>query len=398
MKPIQDAIQSTQAAVTTSAHTIQVLYWRERVFTIFKEEYDHMCGLAIKHLRTVEMFAKDIVADTLMEAIEKWPVEKFEGLDDLKAYLCKCVINRSRNFAKRQSRLIHIQDVSLDSFLIVNPMAKLDLDRELDRDLNLNLDTLIAQLPDKQRAVFSRFSKGESHKKIAAELGITEGASKTNVYNAKKKLQAIIRALIDEDPNEPRPSGGGTRTQKKGRRKTSPQLSISTAHKPKLKDLLDYLLGKEQHANTIYAIRLWIIIDSFAVDIIEGLQYTLMHHSKNEVISRFKKGKDELRERMTKALHAPCDMDKKLLFQPNKITLPVRPLEEDNSVWRSFNSNTSIKFNPAIHRMNILFEFNNPDTIDTTKNQTTQCDTNQMAFYYLRLKGLLSFTLKPTEQ
>ncbi|MEN0056098.1 MAG: sigma-70 family RNA polymerase sigma factor [Mucilaginibacter sp.] len=63
-------------------------------------------------------------------------------------------------------------------------------------DQKLNYDDLlgmIQQLPNAYRTVFNLFAiEGFSHDEIAAQLGISTGTSKSNLFKAREKLKAMV--------------------------------------------------------------------------------------------------------------------------------------------------------------------------------------------------------------
>ena len=52
----------------------------------------------------------------------------------------------------------------------------------------------VHQLPPQYRLVFNLFAiEGKSHRDIAAQLGITEGTSKSNFAKARQKLMLLLK-------------------------------------------------------------------------------------------------------------------------------------------------------------------------------------------------------------
>lgn len=71
---------------------------------------------------------------------------------------------------------------------------EVDADDVLDQLKAEDLLAQVQQLPPTYRLVFSLFAiEGYSHKEIGAQLGITEGASKSNYHKARLRLQKSLR-------------------------------------------------------------------------------------------------------------------------------------------------------------------------------------------------------------
>jgi len=61
--------------------------------------------------------------------------------------------------------------------------------------------SLVKKLPDASREVFLLFGvDGYSHKEIAAMLGITEGTSKWHLFEARRRLIAMLAVTFNYSP------------------------------------------------------------------------------------------------------------------------------------------------------------------------------------------------------
>jgi RNA polymerase sigma-70 factor, ECF subfamily len=73
---------------------------------------------------------------------------------------------------------------------------EIEVDDVLDRLHAEDLLAHVQQLPPTYRLVFSLFAiEGYSHKEIAAQLGVTEGASKSNYHKARLRLQQSLKNI-----------------------------------------------------------------------------------------------------------------------------------------------------------------------------------------------------------
>ncbi len=290
MNPAFDAPQRSTAANAAPATAILADARHAKcVRIIFEQKFEHLCILALKYLNRSEVFAEDIVADVFEDALTKWPTARFDTIKDLEAYLCKCVINKSRNARKRNSRLIHLHEFPIDKFSIPNPMAKYDLD----------MDVLAKMLPTKQSEAFTLYCKGYSHEEIAQMMQLSsEGASKNLIYYARKKLQAIVNEGTDFDPEDRDPSNTSRKQTAKTNRAQTRPIANGPGCTPRIKDLANYLNGKIIKASVRKAILHWLMEDNYALDIITGLKNELKHNNTSNIETQLRKSKDSIRERL----------------------------------------------------------------------------------------------------
>jgi RNA polymerase sigma-70 factor (ECF subfamily) len=114
-------------------------------------------------------------------------MDSFEirGENSFEVWLKRILINECLMFLRKQNKapLMIEPDESLIS-TAENIVEKLSAD---------SLYELILKLPEGYRTVFNLFEiEGYSHSEIAAQLGITEGTSKSQLSKAK----AVLRELV----------------------------------------------------------------------------------------------------------------------------------------------------------------------------------------------------------
>jgi RNA polymerase sigma factor (sigma-70 family) len=89
---------------------------------------------------------------------------------------------------KRQRRKPEIQENELPSGAL-----ELSVSSSSDHPLRLTLEQHLGKLSERSRTVFLLFEvEGFKHREIAAILNISEGMSKTVLFEAKKELQRLI--------------------------------------------------------------------------------------------------------------------------------------------------------------------------------------------------------------
>lgn len=120
----------------------------------------------------------------------------FENLNQLKNYnllerwMKKIFINEALKLYNNNKQIYLVDNLSL-----LGGVANAEYD-VLNRLATDEILLLIQDLPHKMRMVFNMYViEGYSHSEIAAILNISEGTSKSNLHDARKKLQRKIFEL-----------------------------------------------------------------------------------------------------------------------------------------------------------------------------------------------------------
>jgi RNA polymerase sigma-70 factor (ECF subfamily) len=111
-------------------------------------------------------------------------LESFEGRSTLGAWIKKIVVRAAIATLRKQKLSFDTLQEWHDTDQVDWGMAALDAEY---------LEKAILSLPDGYRTVFLLAEvEGYAHKEIAALLNISEGTSKSQLWNAKKRLQEIL--------------------------------------------------------------------------------------------------------------------------------------------------------------------------------------------------------------
>ncbi len=126
--------------------------------------------------------AGEVLQDAFLSVFRN--VGKFEGRSTLGAWIKKIMV-RTAIAALRKKRLL------TESFNENHDRQALDWGMEaIDAEY---LEKAILQLPDGYRAIFLLAEvEGYTHREIAVLLDISEGTSKSQLWNAKKRLRALL--------------------------------------------------------------------------------------------------------------------------------------------------------------------------------------------------------------
>jgi RNA polymerase sigma-70 factor (ECF subfamily) len=130
----------------------------------------------------------EIINDSFLKIFNN--LAKYDQSQPFKAWIRKIIVNTSIDHFRKnqqfnynnQSDIENIGDIELDE----NIISKISSDEIL---------SLVNKLSPSYRIVFNLFViEGYTHREIADMLGISEGTSKSNLMDARKKLQGLIRS------------------------------------------------------------------------------------------------------------------------------------------------------------------------------------------------------------
>lgn len=130
--------------------------------------------------------AEEIVNDAFLKAIQN--LKQYDQAQPFRAWFRKIIINTAVDYHRRNIRWqttsspledIDVEDWSIDILSDISAQEILEF---------------VQRLTPAYRTVFTLFVvDGYSHKEIAAMLGIQEGTSKSNMRDARRKLQSMVR-------------------------------------------------------------------------------------------------------------------------------------------------------------------------------------------------------------
>ncbi len=140
--------------------------------------------------------AADIAQDVWMQIFRALP--GFRGDSQFGTWAHRIAVNRTLN-ALRKSRRIAKAETAIEE-----DTAATEIDDER-AFLAASIDQAAARLPEGARMVFLLHDvEGYTHEDIARELGITTGASKSQLFKARAKLRRLLAHLVDV----PKPASG----------------------------------------------------------------------------------------------------------------------------------------------------------------------------------------------
>lgn len=121
---------------------------------------------------------EDVVQETWVRAAERLPA--FEWRSQLRTWLVAILINCVRESSRRVRR-------ELAAPARTDPCERPDL------ELGVDLETAIAGLPARARAVLTLHDiEGFTHQEIGELLEITAGTSKSQLFEARRRLRQLL--------------------------------------------------------------------------------------------------------------------------------------------------------------------------------------------------------------
>jgi RNA polymerase sigma-70 factor (ECF subfamily) len=168
----------------------------ERALRMLWSQHAPHIDAVVRRLVGDPELAADIAQDVWMQIFRALP--GFRGDSQFGTWAHRIAVNRTLN-ALRKSRRIAKAETAIEE-----DTAATEIDDER-AFLAASIDQAAAQLPEGARMVFLLHDvEGYTHEDIARELGITTGASKSQLFKARAKLRRLLAHLVDV----PRPASG----------------------------------------------------------------------------------------------------------------------------------------------------------------------------------------------
>lgn len=135
----------------------------------------------------------DVLQDSYMSIFTTINKFQYKGEGSLLAWMTRIVVHKSVDWVKREMRRGAVE-------LPGDVPEVIDDDTADDCDLSADtIHSLIRQMPAGYRAVFNMYVlDGMSHKQIAAELGIAENSSASQLARAKAWLKNEVKKYLSE--------------------------------------------------------------------------------------------------------------------------------------------------------------------------------------------------------
>ena len=143
--------------------------------------------------------AADIAQEVWIQIFRALP--SYRGDSQFSTWAHRIAVNRTLNALRKSRRLANLETEVNEESASFEP----DTDRSF---IAQSIEDAAAKLSPGARAVFVLHDvEGYTHEEIAAELGITAGGSKSQLFKARAKLRVLLAHLIDAPTNTKVQSG-----------------------------------------------------------------------------------------------------------------------------------------------------------------------------------------------
>ena len=162
----------------------------ERALRMLWSQHAPHIDAVVRRLVGDPELAADIAQDVWMQIFRALP--GFRGDAQFGTWAHRIAVNRTLN-ALRKSRRIAKAETAIEEDTAATEM---DDERAF---LAASIEQAAARLPEGARMVFMLHDvEGYTHEDIARELGITAGASKSQLFKARAKLRRLLAHLVDD--------------------------------------------------------------------------------------------------------------------------------------------------------------------------------------------------------
>ena len=152
---------------------------------LYEKFYSKMMSVCMRYANS-----RDEAATILNEGFYKvfTKIEGFVELSgNLEAWIYRIMINTAIDHYRKEAKTRKLKEFDNN---ITQSSDNFDIVAELSAD---DIIELVQQLPIAYRTVFNlHVIEGMTHKEIGEQLGISEGTSKSNLFKARGKLQAMV--------------------------------------------------------------------------------------------------------------------------------------------------------------------------------------------------------------
>jgi RNA polymerase sigma factor (sigma-70 family) len=158
-------------------------------YRLYAHFYNYALSVCYRYASNLEE-AKEVLNDAFFKIFTK--IDRYNPSYSFKGWLHRVVVNTAIDHYRSQQSKPIMQELTIAHGVEVETEVIENLTRE-------EVYKMVQLLPRAYRTVFNLFVvEGFSHPEIAEILGITEGASKSNLSKARMKLKLMLSANSNE--------------------------------------------------------------------------------------------------------------------------------------------------------------------------------------------------------
>lgn len=155
---------------------------------LYRQFYGYAMSVCLRYAPTREG-AVEVLNDGFLKVFTR--LDQYDTTRPFKSWLRRILINAALDHYRQEVRHHHAEDVERVGQTVASESA--DAHSQLAHEELLGL---IQQLSPAYRLVFNLYvMDGFTHDEIAAQLGISVGASKSNLARAREKLRLYLKQL-----------------------------------------------------------------------------------------------------------------------------------------------------------------------------------------------------------
>lgn len=161
---------------------------------LFEQYYSIFMSICLRYTHS-EHEAKDLIHEGFIKIYGR--IGEYSGEGSFEGWMKRIIVNNAVDYCRKKSasKEMHVYDpVQFENQS--EEQVDSDFVQEIDQKEILHA---VQGLSESYRAVFNLYVMEEySHKEIADKLGISVGASKSNLAKAKRNLRKALQSLIDK--------------------------------------------------------------------------------------------------------------------------------------------------------------------------------------------------------
>jgi RNA polymerase sigma-70 factor (ECF subfamily) len=180
---------SMEPMETDAAIVRRAIEGDERAMRLLWNQHAPHVDAVVRRLAGDPDLAEDIAQEVWIQIFRALP--SWRGDAKFSTWIHRVAINRTLNALRRVKRLAAAETGIEEDSAVVEQ----DADRRM---LAQSIEAAARQLSPGARTVFLLHDvEGYTHEEIAAELGITPGGSKSQLFKARAKLRRLLAPLVD---------------------------------------------------------------------------------------------------------------------------------------------------------------------------------------------------------
>jgi RNA polymerase sigma-70 factor (ECF subfamily) len=155
--------------------------------TLIRIFFSYAKSISLRYATSREEM-EEIIDDSFLKVFQN--IEKYDYTTSFKAWFRTIVIHTTIDYYRKSLKYAHQVDI--------DEVDVIDLNDDVINKISAEeILSLVQQLPPSYRIVFTLYVvEGYNHREIAEMLGIKEGTSKSNLQDARRKLQHMIKTAF----------------------------------------------------------------------------------------------------------------------------------------------------------------------------------------------------------